>query len=66
MMRAAVAAAVSGAPASQGGGEVPGGDLYAGGYALADRDERPPVRLARGQPAKHAPDLKGSKVITLR
>src|SRR5208282_5721620 len=56
------AAAIAGPPAGQGGGDVLGGDPHSGGHALADRDERAPVRFACGQPAEHAHDPTGSRV----
>src|SRR5437879_1396449 len=50
------AAAVPGPAAGQRRGHVGRADLDARGQPLADRDERPPVRLSRGEPAKHDPD----------
>ena len=55
------AAAVAGPPAGQRGGHVPGVHPHPGGHALADRDERAPVRFACGQPAEHGHDPTGSR-----
>ncbi len=50
------APAVPGPAAGQRGGHVGGADLDARGQPFADRDERPPVRFPRGQPAQHDAD----------
>ena len=59
------APAVPGPAPGQRGGHVRGADLDARGQAFADRDERPPVRLSRGQPAQHDADPP-TNVIMLR
>ena len=51
------AAAVAETPARQGGLQVLGPDLDAGGQALDHGDECGPVRLTGRQPTQHAPIL---------
>ena len=60
------AAAVTGPPAGQRGGDVLGADPHSGGHALADRDQRAPVRFTCGQPAKHALDPMGPRGLKRR